>query len=212
MEFVKDLGGEEIPPDEAVEHRLGQPVPQQGADDPLPDGVGVIDPGGQHRLRRHGAVGPQVPVGAGGSVRPGLFPEAPQGLQTPGLVAVVRVQKGDIRPPDIVQAQVPGLADAAVALLVEHPDAVVLTGQLVAQGRGAVGAAVVHQQQLPVGKGLAADAFHTVPEKFLRLIDGHDDGNAGHRRSPPRAGRRAPAVSAGPAGGPQCRNIRSYCT
>ena len=51
---------------------------------------------------------------AGGGVRPGPLPQIPQGLQTPGLVPVIRIQKGDAGPPSVVQSHVPGLADAAV--------------------------------------------------------------------------------------------------
>ncbi|CAN4049574.1 hypothetical protein LEFCBN_LEFCBN_12110, partial [Dysosmobacter welbionis] len=71
MESVKNLCGEQIAPDESIEHRLGQPVPQQGIDDFLPDSVGVVDPGGQHRLRRLAAIRPQVQVRTGGGIRPG---------------------------------------------------------------------------------------------------------------------------------------------
>ena len=151
---------------------------------------------------------------AGGGVRPGPLPQVPQRLQALGLVLVVGIQKGDAGPPDMVQADIPGLADAAVALLVEHPDAVILPGQLIAEGRGAVGAAVIHQQQLPVGKGLPPHALHAVSEKFLRLIDRHNDGNAGHRR-PPCALRRLSSVCGAetPAPSPESGAlIRSYCT
>ena len=206
MESVKNLCGEQIAPDESIEHRLGQPVPQQGIDDFLPDSVGVVDPGGQHRLRRLAAIRPQVQVRTGGGIRPGPLPQVPQRLQALGLVLIVGVQKGDIGPPDMVKAHIPGLADAAVALLVEHPDAVILPGQLIAESRGAVGAAVIHQQQLPVGKGLPPYALHAVSEKFLRLIDRHNDGNAGHRQ-PPCALRRLSSVCGAETPAPSPQNL-----
>ena len=131
-------------------------------------------------------------MGAGGGVRPGPLPQVPQGPQTPGLVPVIRIQKGDTGPPGVVQSHVPGLADAAVFFLVEHPDPVVCLGKFVADDRRAVGAAVVHQQQLPVGEGLLPHALHTIPQELLCLIDRHDDGNLWHRR-PPCALRRSHA-------------------
>ena len=114
MESVKNLCGEQIAPDESIEHRLGQPVPQQGIDDFLPNSVGVVDPGGQHRLRRLAAIRPQVQVRTGGGIRPGPLPQVPQRLQALGLVLIVGVQKGDIGPPDMVKAHIPGLAEPSV--------------------------------------------------------------------------------------------------
>ena len=125
---------------------------------------------------------------AGGGVRPGPLPEVPQRLQAPGLIAVIGIQERDAGPPGVVQSDIPGLADTAVFLLMEHPDPVVGPGQLIADGGRAVGAAIVYQQQLPVGKGLLPHALHTVPDEILRLVDWHDDGNAGHKQTSPRPG------------------------
>ena len=147
-----------------------------------------------------------VAIMNGGGIRPDPLPQVPQRLQALGLVLIVGVQKGDIGPPDMVKAHIPGLADAAVALLVEHPDAVILPGQLIAESRGAVGAAVIHQQQLPVGKGLPPYALHAVSEKFLRLIDRHNDGNAGHRQ-PPCALRRLSSVYGAETPAPSPQNL-----
>ena len=143
---------------------------------------------------------------AGGGVRPGPLPEVPQRLQAPGLIAVIGIQERDAGPPGVVQSDIPGLADTAVFLLMEHPDPVVGPGQLIADGGRAVGAAIVYQQQLPVGKGLPPYALHAVSEKFLRLIDRHNDGNAGHRQ-PPCALRRLSSVYGAETPAPSPQNL-----
>ena len=126
------------------------------------------------------AVGPEVGEAAGGGVRSGLRPEVPQGFQGLELIAVVGIQKGDIVPLGLLETQIPGGADALVFLPVEDPDPGVLGGELVAKGRGTVGAAVVHQEELPVGKGLAGHAVQTAVQELLRLVDGDDDRDTGH--------------------------------
>ena len=118
---------------------------------------------------------------------------------------VVRIHKADVIPAGIVQPNVQSGGRATV-FLVEHPDAVILPGQLIAESRGAVGAAVIHQQQLPVGKGLPPHALHAVSEKFLRLIDRHNDGNAGHRQ-PPCALRRLSSVCGAETPAPSPQNL-----
>ena len=47
---LDDLPGEKIPPDEAVEYRHPQPVPQQRVDDSLPNARFIINSIGQHQL------------------------------------------------------------------------------------------------------------------------------------------------------------------
>ena len=69
-------------------------------------------------------------------------------------------------------------------ILPDHPDAGIGPGQLQAKLPGAVGGAVVHQDQLPVGKGLSLHALHAAGQEVLYIIDRHDDGNSAHESSP----------------------------
>ena len=89
---------------------------------------------------------------------------------------VVAVHKLQVLAPGLLHAQVPRVGHAAV-FLVDHPYPPVLPGIAVADGRGAVGGAVVHQQQLKVRIFLAQDAVHAPAQIFLRIVHRHDDAH-----------------------------------
>ena len=179
----EDGGVKEETPDEAVEHRRLKPVPRQRPEDLFPDAGLFIDSCRQQQfcplfpVRRH------VVVGTAGAVCPGLFPQIPQGLQRRRLKGVIGVQKGNVRPRGLLQSQIPGGGHAAVGL-VEHADTRVLSGVAVAQSRRAVPAAIVNQQQFPVGKGLGQNALYALGQQRFRLIDRYDHRNSGHKPPP----------------------------
>ena len=87
---------------------------------------------------------------------------------------VVAVEKLQVFARCVVQRQVPGGGDAGV-FLVEHPYPAVLPCIGVAQGAGAVGAAVVHQEKLKVLVGLIQNTVHAPLQRFFRVVDRHDD-------------------------------------
>ena len=87
---------------------------------------------------------------------------------------VVAVQELEVGPPGGVQGPVPGGGDAGVRL-VQRPHPGVLGGVAVAEGAGAVGAAVLHQQQLKIRVLLVQDAVHTAGEGLFGPIDRDDD-------------------------------------
>ena len=184
MVFADELRGEEVADAVAVEHRLGQAIPCQGKDQLLADLGPAVDPGGELGLDGLLPAGPEIGKAAGGGVRAGLLPEIPKGFQSLELIAVVGVQKGNIVPLGLVDSQVSGLADALVLLPVKDANPIVLGGEPVAQGGGAVGGPVIHQDELPIGKGLAGYAVETAVQELLRLVDGDDDRDTGHRRPP----------------------------
>ena len=69
----------------------------------------------------------------------------------------------------MVEAKVAGGAYSAVGL-VDGLDARVGGGVAVADGAGAVGAAIVDEQQLPIGIGLRNDAVDAPLEPLLGII------------------------------------------
>ena len=86
---------------------------------------------------------------------------------------VVRVHKADIRPLANLQGRVAGGGHAAVFLM-DGADALILPGDFLQQGPGAVPAAVIHHQDLHIRHVLAQDAHETRPEKFLAVIHRHN--------------------------------------
>ena len=139
-----------------------------------------------------------------------------------GFDQVVAVHKAHVIAAGVVQPGVAGVGGAAV-FLVEHADARVGFGQLVAQRAGTVGAAVVDEQQLKVGKRLRQNAAHRAFEVILGIINAGDDTDFGgiahgvllnktvvtknavwpacRRPAGPARGRQGPGGRAGPAGG-----------
>jgi hypothetical protein len=49
---------------------------------------------------------------------------------------------------------------------------VILPGIIIADGTAAIRAAVIHQDQFKIRKGLRKDAVHTSGKKLLHFIDG----------------------------------------
>ena len=179
----EDGGVKEETPDEAVEHRRLKPVPRQRPEDLFPDAGLFIDSCRQQQLCPLCPVRRHVVVGTAGAVCPGLFPQIPQGLQRRRLKGVIGVQKSDIRSRGLLQPQISGGGHAAVGL-VEHANAGVSCGVAVAQGRRTVPAAIVDEQQLPIGKGLGQNALYTLGQQRFRLIDRYDHRNSGHKPPP----------------------------
>ena len=97
-------------------------------------------------------------------------------------IGVVVVQKGQIFPPGPVHAVVASGASALV-FLVDHHKAGVGLGVAVADGAGAVRAAVVHQDALPIGKGLGGEAVQAAGQIFFRPVYGNHDADLGHKCS-----------------------------
>ena len=89
---------------------------------------------------------------------------------------VVRIHKADVIPAGIVQPNVQSGGRAAV-FLVEHPDARVGFGKLSTQLAAAVGAAILHQQQLKVRKALGQNAAHRAGDVILGVIYSCHNGN-----------------------------------
>ena len=179
----EDGGIKEKAPDKAVEHRRLEPFPRQRPENVLPDAGLLVDALWQQRLCPLCSVRRYIVMRTAGTVRPGLFPEIPQGLQRRRFKGVIGVQKGNVRPRGLLQSQIPGGGHAAVGL-VEHADTRVLSGVAVAQSRRAVPAAIVNQQQFPVGKGLGQNALYALGQQRFRLIDRYDHRNSGHKPPP----------------------------
>ena len=108
-----------------------------------------------------------------------LFAGVVQRLQVGRAQDVVRVHKGVVPPLGGVDAGV-ARGGQALVLLVDHPDALIPGGHLVAQLAAAVGGAVVHQDHL---KGLVEFLIQDAPDAFfqpgLGVVDRHDHADTG---------------------------------
>ena len=89
---------------------------------------------------------------------------------------VVAVGKLKIGSPGVSHRQVPGRRHAAVFLM-DHADPHIPRGVLVADGAGAILAAVVDEQQLEIRILLPEYAVHAAPQIFLRIVNRHNNGN-----------------------------------
>ena len=132
---------------------------------------------GEHPLAQRRARVVHVLHGAHGHVRPGFFQRGVQLFQIIRRHHVVRVHKGDGLAPGNVQPGVAGGGKTAVLLVDDlHPG--VPGGIAVAEGAAAVGAAVVHKDELKIGKGLAQQALGTGGQAVLHLVHRHDDAHS----------------------------------
>ena len=66
----------------------------------------------------------------------------------------------------------------------EYADAVILLRIAVADRRRRISAAIINQQQFPIGKSLSQHTFNTLTQVFFRLIDGYNNRNTGHNATP----------------------------
>ena len=93
-----------------------------------------------------------------------------------GRDPVVAVQELKIDAPGPADANVPGIGHAGV-LLVDDLDPGIRQGIRVADGAGAVLAAVVHQQQLKIRVLLAQDTVDAAANGLFRVVYGYDDAD-----------------------------------
>ena len=89
---------------------------------------------------------------------------------------VITVQKLEIDALSQIQGMVAGGGDPGV-FLVDRSHPGIPGGKFIADRAGAVGAAVVHQKQLQVGKLLVQDAGHTAPDGLFRIVNRHNDAD-----------------------------------
>ena len=121
--------------------------------------------------------------GAGGNGRAAVPDGVQQRFVHGGFDEVVGVHKAHVVAPGVVQTHVGGGRRAAVGF-VEYPDAGVSFGKFIAQLAAAVGAAVLHQQQLKIREGLRKDAGHRAGQVVFGVVHAGDDadGGVGHRK------------------------------
>ena len=94
-----------------------------------------------------------------------------------GVQKVVTVEKGQVFASGYLHSRVASGRYASVCF-VNYVDARVLPCILVGNCSAAVGRAVVHQNEFPVGIGLAQDALNAVGQVLLHLVAGNDDGDS----------------------------------
>ena len=99
---------------------------------------------------------------------------------------IVRVRKADILPPASVKGSVAGGGHAAVCLA-DGTDARILPGDFLQQMPGAVGAAVIHHQDLHIRHVLTQNALQARPDEFLTVIHryNHADQRLRHGSTQP---------------------------
>ena len=177
------------------------PLPEQPDVEQLVPGQRPVKAAGLESLQnqRHGVNFPVLPQdhglagdggvllidgvpGAGGDGRAAVPDGVQQRFVHGGFDEVIGVHKTHIIAPRVVQPHVGGRRRAAVGL-VEHPDAGVGFGKFIAQLTAAVGAAVLHQQQLKIREGLRKDAGHRAGQVVFGVVHAGDDadGGVGHR-------------------------------
>ena len=117
-------------------------------------------------------------AGTGGQPHAGRLHGGVEFFVHRGFNHIVGIHKPYIVAAGVVQPGVAGVRRAAVGL-VEHADARVGLGQFVAQCAGVVGAAVVDEQQLKVGKRLRQNAAHGALQVILGVVDAGNDADFG---------------------------------
>ena len=93
-----------------------------------------------------------------------------------GRDPVVTVQELEIDARSPADTDIPGIGHAGV-LLVDDLDPGIRQGIRVADGAGAVLAAVVHQQQLKIRVLLAQDTVDAAANGLFRVVYGYDDAD-----------------------------------
>lgn len=109
-----------------------------------------------------------------GHVGVGLLDGGEENLVHVGVDVVVTVDEADVAPLGHRQAGVAGTGEALILLMYDF-ETWVAGGELVADGAGAVGRAVINDNALPVGEGLVGNALEALAHVSLYVIDGHDD-------------------------------------
>ena len=104
-----------------------------------------------------------------------------QGLQQNRAEQVVLIHQNHIRGIGCVHASVPGTAHTAVGL-VDDPKPEIFGRPFIADAGRRVGAAVIHQDRLPVGKTLGPDALKTAGQILGHIVNGNHDGNGCHKK------------------------------
>ena len=113
----------------------------------------------------------QAPHHNVGTVLLGIFRQLPE--KVPGNI-VVAVHKPDILPFGLLHAGEPGMIEAPVFLMGNHPDALVLLHHGGHQLRRMVGGGVIDHNDLHVPKGLIPKALQTPADIGFCVVKGND--------------------------------------
>ena len=160
-----------VPADDGIDAAAGEQVAEQFQRRPHAGGLHIHVAAGQRAAVFVNAVG-----GAGGHAAAARLQRGQQHGVKVRLHQIVGVHKADVVPGGGVQPGVAGAGRAAVRL-VDDPHPAVLRGQPVAQFAAAVGAAVLHQQQLQVVVGLGQHAAHRQRQQVFGVVHRHDNAD-----------------------------------
>ena len=160
-----------VPADDGIDAAAGEQVAEQFQRRPHAGGLHIHVAAGQRA-----AVFVNAVSGTGGHAAAARLQRGQQHGVKVRLHQIVGVHKADVVPGDGVQPGVAGAGRTAVRL-VDDPHPAVLRGQPVAQFAAAVGAAVLHQQQLQIVVGLGQHAAHRQRQQVFGVVHRHDNAD-----------------------------------